>query len=157
MTSLVAWVGLDSRGPASIYIATDSRLSKGKANWDCGRNVFACDRSASIFGYCGAVLFPSQFLGQLTQAIDSGMLFSESTRPQEKLDVIANKLSTEAERFPEQAEFTIVYATRVGEGLGATFFVARIPEVIGRLLAPGRCFVVCGSCLVRVAHGTAPA
>ena len=33
MTLLVAWTGIDSRGPASVYIATDSRLSWGKQSF----------------------------------------------------------------------------------------------------------------------------
>ncbi len=126
MTSLISWVGVDNRGPASVYIASDSRLSSGHAHWDSGRKVFACTASADIFGYCGAVLFPSQLLGQLTQSIDNGILFPENARPQQRLEIVTQSISDGASRFPEQVPFTIAYATRDGHGFGASFLIATI-------------------------------
>ncbi len=126
MTSLIAWLGVDSRGPASVYIASDSRLSRSGINWDCGRKVFACQNSSDLFGYCGAVLFPSQFLGQLTASIDARVLFPPNSTPDDRLEVLERKLQLAVVDFPEQAPFTIVYATRVGEGYPSSFFIATL-------------------------------
>ena len=60
MTSLLAWVGVDSRHLSSIYLASDSRISWGDvANWDFGRKLFASTKYPEIIGYVGDVLFPS--------------------------------------------------------------------------------------------------
>jgi len=126
MTSLIAWVGVDSRGPASVYVASDSRLSKSSAKWDCGRKVFACNFSPDMFGYCGAVPFPSHFLGQLTQSIDAGLIFPKAAIPDQRLQILSERISDAAPGFPEKGDFTIVYATRSGEGFRASFFIATV-------------------------------
>ncbi len=79
MTSLVVWTGVDSRGPASLYIATDSRISwpssSGQAKrWDHARKSFACIAKPFIFGYCGDVLFPALALPVIQDQIDRGIL-----------------------------------------------------------------------------------
>ncbi|CAA0080090.1 Uncharacterised protein [Zhongshania aliphaticivorans] len=54
MTLLVAWAGIDSRGPASVYIATDSRVSWGsKGHFDHANKTFALQKFPAIIGYCG--------------------------------------------------------------------------------------------------------
>ena len=75
MTSFVAWVGVDARGPASIYLASDSRISwvdpdKTFETWDYGRKLFASKKYPEIFGYFGDTLFPSQMLGQVLDLIE---------------------------------------------------------------------------------------
>ncbi len=126
MTSLISWTGIDQRGPASLYIASDSRLSASATHWDCGRKVFACRQSADVFGYCGAVLFPSQILSQLIEAIDAELLLSADDGPRKRLSIIVRYIENAAAGFPESAPFTIAYGTRDGEGFGAKFFVATI-------------------------------
>ena len=74
MTTLIGWVGVDQRGLSSAYLASDSRLSSNGAKWDCGRKLFACKTTPDVFGYCGAVLFPSLVLGQITEIVDAGLL-----------------------------------------------------------------------------------
>jgi hypothetical protein len=45
MTTLISWVGVDNRGAASLYFASDSRISwPGAEIWDHGRKLFACRR-----------------------------------------------------------------------------------------------------------------
>ncbi|MDC0274181.1 MAG: hypothetical protein P8M30_13345 [Planctomycetaceae bacterium] len=129
MTSLISWTGIDNRGPASLYIASDSRLSNSTASWDCGRKVFACRNSPDIFGYCGAVLLPSQIISQLTDAIDSGILFPVDATPEQRLLIAKQYISDAASSFPEQSPFKIAYGTRNGEGFGASFYVATISWV----------------------------
>lgn len=75
MTAFAAWVGVDQRGPASLYLASDRRISwSGQPfrTWDSGRKVFACSTHPDVFGYVGDVLFPSLVLGQVATLIDSG-------------------------------------------------------------------------------------
>ncbi|NQU23171.1 MAG: hypothetical protein HQ567_17980 [Candidatus Nealsonbacteria bacterium] len=128
MTSLIGWAAIDQRGPSAVYFASDSRLSGAGSQWDCGRKLFACLNSPDIFAYCGAVLFPTQVLGQLTAAIDAGLLFSEDAQPEEKLAAVSTKIKNALRNFPESKyDFSIAYATRGGSGFDdATFVVATI-------------------------------
>ena len=74
VTSLLCWVGVDSRGPTSAYIATDSRITWGRRDvWDLGRKTFAASRTPDIFGFSGGVLFPSLVLSQYVSALDAGL------------------------------------------------------------------------------------
>lgn len=124
MTSLIAWVGVDNRGPSSVYLASDSRFSGNESTWDFGRKLFACVQRPDIFAYCGAVLFPSQILGQLAAAIDGDLLFARNATPAQRFHTITEKIRAALQGFPEsQYAFSIAYATRDGEGFGATFAV----------------------------------
>jgi hypothetical protein len=67
MTSLVAWVGADSHGPASLNIAADSRISwavrrSAAYHWDQGKKVFASSTVPLVIGFVGDVLFPALVL-----------------------------------------------------------------------------------------------
>lgn len=68
MTALVAWVGADSRGPASLNIAADSRITWRPENssahhWDQGKKVFASSSVPLVIGFVGDVLFPASSIG----------------------------------------------------------------------------------------------
>jgi hypothetical protein len=67
MTSLAAMVARDSRGPSSLYLMTDSRITWGESSqhWDAGRKTFASPVGADIFGYCGDAYFMPMTLGQV--------------------------------------------------------------------------------------------
>lgn len=42
MTMLVSWIGVDTHGPSSVYIAADSRISWTQEHkFDFGKKVFA--------------------------------------------------------------------------------------------------------------------
>lgn len=89
MTLLVSWVGVDPRGPASAYIATDSRISWSEENvFDYGRKVFALDNHPDIFGYVGDVLFPSIVLTQIAEMADTGLLFRDGFTCKEKFQAV---------------------------------------------------------------------
>lgn len=127
MTSLIAWVGVDQRGPSSAYLASDSRFSSNGAKWDCGRKLFACKTSPDIFGYCGAVLFPSLVLGQLTELIEAGLLFPPNSSPEARFQAIRTKILLALSQFPQsQHGFSIAYATRRGVGFTASFAIATL-------------------------------
>ena len=128
MTSLVAWVGVDQRGPASVYIATDSRISwvsisKRVDKWDIGRKVFGSQKSPEILGYVGDVLFPSMTLSQVIALIDHGATLHDRISPDERFDQIQNWIKTAFDGFPVNCKnnFKIAYALRVGEGMSSTF------------------------------------
>ena len=76
MTCLIAWIGVDSRGPSPCYLAADSRFTWGNTGiaWDHGRKVFGSRKSPDIWGYYGDVLFPSTVIGQIVEAIAEGLL-----------------------------------------------------------------------------------
>lgn len=124
MTSLIAWVAVDQRGPSAFYFASDSRLSNQTTNWDSGRKLFACVNSSDAFGYCGSVLFPSQVLGQLVLQIDAGALFPDTSTPEQRFEIVTDRIESAVVGFPENSGFSIAYATRDGEGFRSTFFVA---------------------------------
>lgn len=123
MTSLVSWVGVDSRGPASIYIATDSRISwGGNSNWDAGRKVFASRSRPEVFGYVGDVLFPSLVLGQIADAIESPETIDKPAA-EARFARIANLIKSAFHSLPasEKRDFKIAYARRFGQGMRADF------------------------------------
>lgn len=127
MTSLVAWIGVDSRGPASIYLASDSRISwaieKTVDTWDYGRKLFASKSQPEILGYVGDVLFPSQALGQVIDLIDLGVLFVDADGPAEKWAKIVSLLQDSFQVYPSRSAhpFEVVYCTRENGGMGSVF------------------------------------
>jgi hypothetical protein len=129
VTSLLAWVGVDQRGPASVYMASDSRISWGaKQYWDFGRKLFASTRFPELFGYCGDVAFPSHVLGQTTVLIDTGLLFELTDSPLAKLEKVKTSLSRSLAGYPStyRRPFSIVYCTRENMGMHSIFHVYRL-------------------------------
>jgi len=124
VTSLISWIGIDQRGPASVYIASDSRITWGYgAQWDFGRKVFIARKSPQLFGYCGDVAFPSQALGQLTSLIDSDEAFPASGSAEDRLAYITTVMTLALANYPlaERRTFSILYAARLSENMAATF------------------------------------
>jgi hypothetical protein len=75
LTSLVVWVTVDQRGPASAYIATDSRISwptgpTEATQWDGARKMYSTTKLAHIMGYVGDVLFPALTLPVVAAQLD---------------------------------------------------------------------------------------
>lgn len=140
MTTLLAWVAADQRGPASIRIAADSRISWSSANgtvlrnWDFGRKVFASHRHPDVVGYCGDVLFPTQTLGQIIELIDRDAFFPTRIEPREKVQLIVAALERAACEYPaeEARDFTIVHCTRFGEYMTGEFEVSIASFSAGR-------------------------
>jgi len=103
MTLLSSWLGVDSRGPSSIYILSDSRISWGdSAKFDYGKKVFGCENSPDIFGYCGDVLFPSIVLNQIICIADQGLLFKENATCEQKSQAVINKLIQSFKNYPNE-------------------------------------------------------
>lgn len=126
MTSLICWIGVDSRGPTSVYLASDSRISwDSRESWDRARKVFACHNSPELLGYIGQVIFPSQALSQVQDLIEAGCLFKVDATPVEKREAIFAVVKSNFQTYPVERDrpFTIVHSTRSSEGMNATFWV----------------------------------
>lgn len=103
MTLIVSWIGVDSRNPASMYIASDSRISWGGGghnHFDQGKKVFACRNYPDIFGYCGDVLFPLMVLNQIVDSIDAGLLYSPGWGYRQKTAKVRQRLMDSFRRYP---------------------------------------------------------
>ena len=142
MTTLISWLGVDSRSPSSIYLASDSRISWGNIQgWDTGRKLFASKTMPEIFGYCGDVTFPIQVLGQIVEQIDNGLLFSENEGFEGKLKKIHALILKSYTGLPraQQRYFEILYVSRSNSRMQSDFKISQIflnsqKEVIVRLL-----------------------
>lgn len=129
MTTLVAWLGVDSRGPSSLYFAADSRFTwQPGVVWDFGRKLFASRVGPDMLGYCGDVLFASQSLGQALEMVESRLLAGAEASPAQRFDAIYLFLQRAFERFPVTARhaFTALYATRSNDGMACQFFAGSI-------------------------------
>ena len=105
MTLLVSWVGVDTHGTASSYIAADSRVSwENLACFDHGRKVFSFRNSPDILGYCGDVLFPTIVLSQITEMADRGLLFPPRVSCKERFEAIKEKLVQQFHKYPRMVE-----------------------------------------------------
>jgi hypothetical protein len=152
LTTLFAWVGVDQRGPASIRIATDSRISWRGANggflpkWDYGRKVFASQRHPDLIAYCGDVLFPTQTISQIIELIDRDAFYPTGAQPSDKVQLIVSALEKAATGYPatQKGDFSIVFSSRIGKGMNGTFdfyvvsFTAGNAKTISRLDIPCR-------------------
>lgn len=125
MTTLVAWAGSDQRGPGSIYLASDSRISWGgpPTTWDRGRKLFAARQSPHLLSYCGDAFFPTQVLSQIVDMIDERLLCLDDQTPLECIQSIVTQLEMSLKEYPTMPNFTILHAMRVDEGTKCRFFL----------------------------------
>lgn len=121
MTSIVAWAGIDPRGPSSIYIASDSRISWPHGTfWDQGRKVFACINKPHIFGYWGDVLFPALAIPVLVDRLDRGYQLDQDGSSDFSFERTVRSLWKD---YPSEQrnDLGIIHAHRIGMGMGSTF------------------------------------
>lgn len=126
MTTLIAWLGVDSRKPSSLYLTSDSRISWGNGQkWDYARKIFASTLTPDVLGYYGDVIFPSQVLGQILELIEGGFLFSQSDSALTKQSKIFSIIKGSFDDYPKEQhrEFTIVYCTRENDEMDSIFYV----------------------------------
>ena len=131
MTTFVAWVGVDSRGAASLNFAADSRISwgsTGKPHWDMGRKTFASIFSPDIFGYVNDVMFPSMIIGQIINVIDSGGLFKLNDSCETRFNKVVKHIKNSHNLYPSEYRnsFCIFHGSRQGTGLTSNFEVNTI-------------------------------
>ena len=119
MTLLVSWIAVDSRGPASLYMISDSRLTWAeKDNWDYGKKVFTFSNFPDIIGYCGDVGFPIQVISHIVNLADSGLLFGGIYSSDRKFARIKYKIQELLKSYPKTwvgQNFHILYGTRSKE------------------------------------------
>jgi len=138
MTSLISWIGIDSRGPASIYFASDSRISykvkdsriskSYKIQWDSGKKLFASKCYPLILAYCGDVDFPIQVLSRIIEGIDNNLLISENDEQDLKEEKIFTSIRDSFENYPKikRKDFYIICANRQNNGMKSVFHVFKI-------------------------------
>lgn len=120
MTSLIAWSGADPHGTASIYFASDSRISwdkSGRTVWDTAPKVLASMTQPEIFGFTGYALLPYAALSQACMAIDRGLRGPQAEKsPVGKCDWLWDRIKSQTKMHPAGAEhsFNILYAVRTG-------------------------------------------
>jgi hypothetical protein len=123
MTTLISWIAADQRGPSSIYLAADSRITWGDADkWDRGKKVFASHMLPLIVGYCGDVTFPIQAINQVLEAIDHGDL-GMAVMKEDIVGSIVEQLRTSLSKYPSSQyhPFSIFICLRKDDGLGCVF------------------------------------
>jgi hypothetical protein len=145
MTSLLVWFASDKKEklgfvPASVYIATDSRISwKVKEDelltWDGGMKVFSSSNQPHIFGFCGDSTFAPLVLSQVVAAIDSGSLISPDDTVETKSEKVGQLISIAWAKFPKNQLFydtSIVQVFRQGDGVDSRFWLTEYKVVIGQ-------------------------
>lgn len=107
MTLVVSWIGKDSHGYTSAYIASDSRISWSKTDkYDSCRKTYFSKRFPDIVGYCGDVLFPTLVLQSIFELIDLGLLINNNATCSERFDAIRRKLTEEISHYPQEKPIT---------------------------------------------------
>lgn len=133
MTSLLVWFASDKKPvsgfvPASVYIASDSRITWDRATppWDRGMKVFASATMPEIFGFCGDAGFAALVLSQAIGAIDSGFLFQPDDTVAIKTEKVQQLLAMAWDTFPKKYlrhNTSILHVSREGEGVASRFWL----------------------------------
>lgn len=129
MTTLISWLGADQRGPSSIYLASDSRISWGVADqWNYGGKLFIAQSSPEAFGFCGDVLFPLLILGPLCQRIDANKMLAACSNFHEKLERVRRSVEVSFKDYPtsQKRAFEIFYISRTDQGMTCEFHAGRV-------------------------------
>ncbi|WBU28755.1 hypothetical protein OOZ54_19130 [Rhodopseudomonas palustris] len=129
MTTLIAFSAADSRGPAALYLASDSRISWGaNRDWDAGRKVFNCHVEPHAFGYCGDVVFPALLISQLVELIDAQSIFAQDEGFEERDAKVLAVLQSSfgLRRNTPNVDFSLLHAARQGDSTRSEFFISRI-------------------------------
>ena len=129
LTTLAAWISVDSRRPSACYLVSDSKITwPTGAQWDAAQKLFVAEKSPDIFGYCGDVQFPTLALRQVVEQADRGLLFAEGASSSIRQMAISDALSAASAAYPAHGDkaSTIVHFSRDGEGRDARFRLWRI-------------------------------
>jgi len=114
MTTLVCWCGRDSRGPASLYIATDSRITwPGGSTWDSGRKLAVRAGRPEMLAFAGDVTLVQSIL----------LALSEPEVTDASLRSRLEQLTAEYPWPQNLGGTAVVFARRVGSGMTGSFVV----------------------------------
>lgn len=122
----ISWIGVDSRAPSSIYVATDSKVKKEEGgDREVMQKVFCSNSSPQIWGYSGDVLFPSQAIGRFVQVYDIGAFGSEVFNEVSAHTLFVDSLKKQFTGYPEphRRSFAIIHCARIFEGMKTQFAV----------------------------------
>ncbi|MDD2990355.1 MAG: hypothetical protein PHI64_15545 [Zoogloea sp.] len=127
MTSVIAWLAVDSRQPTGLYFASDSRRSfaNGEFHDDCVK-LYAPEGSEDIFAFSGDVEFAQGFLSSTCSAIEADQVpYGLKTSPHGRAEWIEKNLRSKllATHGRLQHTTTILYGTRYGWGPQAVFYL----------------------------------
>lgn len=109
---------MDTHGPASAYIASESRVSwPDKSHYDCCRKTFYSESYPEILGYCGDVLFPSLIINSILTSIDKHLIFNDGDNPIIRFKKFKKILFQEFHKYPDNRKilsdsFEIIYINR---------------------------------------------
>jgi hypothetical protein len=128
MTTLAAWVSVDSEKLSACYLMSDSRITWPNAHWDAGQKLFVSSRFPDVFGYSGDIQFPTLALRQTLDRIDQGLLLAPGASSAMRHDSICRELETAYEKYPAHGadKSTILHFSRDGSGKSAQFHLWRI-------------------------------
>ena len=129
MTTLAAWVSVDSRRPSACYLVSDSRITwPDGAQWHTAQKLFVAERSPDIFGFCGDVQFPTLALRQVIEYADRGLLFGAIATAGDRHQAIAAALAAAYKGYPaiKMKTSTVLHFGRDGEGGQSRFRLWRM-------------------------------
>lgn len=129
MTSLAVTLSVDSRGPAALYIVTDSRITWGSnlKRWDAGQKTFVSARTPDVFGFCGDAFFPPAMLRQIIDQVNVGLLLTEDAGSHERHSTVAAALESAMSIAVDVdvTPFAVFHGTRENEQMKSRFRLFR--------------------------------
>lgn len=135
LTSVIAWLAVDSRQPTGLYFASDSRRSFPTKEFrdDCTK-LYIAEGSEDIFAFSGDVQFAQQCLTSICTAIESdqipaGLKISPHGRAEWIEKFLCSRLDTAG--FVPQYDTTILYGTRFLWGPQAIFYLTSYTLPVG--------------------------
>lgn len=128
MTTLAAWVSVDSQKPSACYLVSDSRITWPTGHWDSGQKLMVSTKFPDIFGYSGDVQFPTLALRQVLDRLDQGLLCGPEADASQRHEVILRELQSSSLDYPAHpaGASTILHFSRNGQGKNADFSLWRI-------------------------------
>jgi hypothetical protein len=122
VTTLIGWVGVDHRSRASLYLASDSRLSTpgNGLPWDYGQKLFTSSKYPLILGYCGDVFQSNQLIQRIISVIDADYIISEDDSIHTIIKAIENEFSKTPPLNKQDVQILLGY--RTGSGMSAEFW-----------------------------------
>jgi hypothetical protein len=124
LTSLLAWVSVDSRGISALNFISDSQISwTAHEQWEGGQKLFCSTKQPCIFGYTGDVIFPVFAINSLVDLIDHLNLITEEHPSSQKIESIFSHIKKCFVSFPGKKidSFNILCGLRDGVGVAAEF------------------------------------
>ncbi len=140
VTTLLSWISYSDTGespdkPRAVYLASDSRITWDTVDhrWDSGRKLFAPTTAPHLFGFAGDVVLPGLILGQVTAAVDAGVLVDPKTKPDEQHQAVlgAVRQSVATTVASSSLDFTIHHLMRVADWPDTEFRAWQIVYRVG--------------------------